>query len=789
MINNTKLLLCLMLLFGITHIRAAKGEGGISGRVIDKRTMLPLGGANIILQDMNRGTTSDTSGYYIIREVDPGSYQLEYDFLGYNKVLKGNVIVNPKRVTVLDVELEENILESETVMVQGSYFEKAKEAVVSSQTLDFEEIRRSPGDVLDIQRTVQALPSVAAGADQINELIVRGGVPGENLFLMDNIEIPNPNHFGEQGMNGGPINMLNSYMIRKVDFYAGAFSAKYGDKTSSVMDISLRDGTRERWRAESSLNMAGAGILVEGPAGFCNGSYIFSARKSYLDLILNQVGLTAVPKYHNLQSKMTLNLNKNNRLLINGVYGADAIEINEEDDRDDERVREHDVQLIGGATLHSLWSDRLYSIITASAVQNLYDTRVQEKPVMNYLYKNNSAEGEYTAKADMVYHVNDNFEASFGASYKRARFNHDIFNSADTSYWYPANSAKPDSIFRIYPDFVVNDNITTYKGALYGQVSFILMQRLKTTLGLRYDYCAYNRFASWSPRAGLSYYLSQSTSLNLAYGKHFQTPAYIEFTRNPVNRYLTNKYTEQFVVGIEHLLREDTRITVEAYQKTYRDVPIFRSITTPDPYDSFEGELVNQGTGYSRGIELFLQKKLTGGFSGMVSYSHSLARAKDPRYGTEYPWDFDFGNILTVIGGYKHAFYKQVWYKNIKRKFWFALMSVLPLFPSDEYEVSVKFSYIGGRPYTKKTYYTQHRLWITKANQAFNTERYPDYHRLDLRIDRRFIFNNWNLVLFLDCVNILGRENIWGYSYNSDGTYDRILQFETLPILGFTLEF
>jgi hypothetical protein len=287
----------------------------------------------------------------------------------------------------------------------------------------------------------------------------------------------------------------------------------------------------------------------------------------------------------------------------------------------------------------------------------------------------------------------------------------------------------------------------------------------------------------------MSYYFTPKTSFNLAYGKHFQTPAYIEFTSNPANKALQSKYTEQYVVGLEHYLREDTRITLEAYHKTYHAVPIYRSITTADPYDSYYGQLVNQGKGYSRGIELFIQKKLTSGFSGMVSYSHSLARASDPRYGTEYPWDFDFQNIATVIGGYKYPFSRKEWYRNIRRKFWFALLSIFPLFPSDEYELSLKFNYMGGRPYTRRVYYPQHRSWIIEPEQAFNTERYPSYQRLDLRVDRRFIFNNWNLVLFLDFVNLLGRDNIWGYSYKGDGSYESILQFQTLPILGFTLEF
>jgi hypothetical protein len=662
--------------------------------------------------------------------------------------------------------------------------------------MNFEEIRRSPGDVADIQRAMQALPAVVSGSDQMNEIIIRGGIPGENLFLLDGIEIPNPNHFGVQGAGGGPINLLNSYMVRNVDFYAGAFSAKYGDKASSVMDISLRNGNRDRFRAEGSLGMAGVGLLLEGPVGIADGSYIFSARKSYLDLIISSTGLTAVPNYYNFQGKMTLNLNKNNTLFINGVYGSDNIDIEGEDEagygRGAENVRNANSLSVAGLTLRTFWAKNIFSHTTLSAVRNFYDIDVFELPENNTFYTNISDELEMNLKTDFVYRMFDNLDLNFGASVKKIEFDHDIWAQGDTLFLYDPASARPDSsigIFQTYNTYEVNRKVSSYKTAFYGQASLDFLRYFRLTGGLRYGKFEYTGYEAVEPRMGLSIRLHPKLNLNFAYGKHHQTPSYIEVSAHPLNRNLKDKYTQQYVVGIDYLIREDINLVMEAYSKTYHNVPVERNLTTADPFDDFQGEMLNVGKGRAKGIELFLQKKLTRSFSTIISYAHSISEARDPRYGTYYNWDYDYRNVFTLIAGYKFSWSDDPWYQKLRSRWWFNMISWIPLSPSDEFELSLKFRYLGGRPYTPPQYYPQLREWVVEETQELNPLRYPDYHRFDIRIDRRFIFNNWNLVVFFDIMNIYNRDNIWDYQYNDDGSREDILQFQTFPVGGVSLEF
>jgi hypothetical protein len=120
---------------------------------------------------------------------------------------------------------------------------------------------------------------------------------------------------------------------------------------------------------------------------------------------------------------------------------------------------------------------------------------------------------------------------------------------------------------------------------------------------------------------------------------------------------------------------------------------------------------------------------------------------------------------------------------------WFKIFAWLPFLPADEMEISLKFRYMGGRPYTPPVYRPELKEWIVGEQQQLNTLRYPVYHRLDVRVDRRFIFDRWNMVLFFDLVNIYNRDNIWSYQYNDDGTIDEVLHYNTLPVGGISLEF
>ena len=421
---------------------------------------------------------------------------------------------------------------------------------------------------------------------------------------------------------------------------------------------------------------------------------------------------------------------------------------------------------------------------------------VYERPapqVKDIYFTNESFETEYNLKTDFSFLPTKNLQVDFGASYKRIGFDYNVHAEPDTLFLYDLlTSVRKDSIigiFRTYPAYRVDRTVSSSKNAAYAQLSYDVARPLRVTAGLRYDYFAFNNFQSVSPRIGMSYFVHPRATLNLAYGKHYQSPAFTELAANPVNRNLRNKYNDQVVLGLEYLLRDDIKLVLELYQKEYHDVPITQTLTTLDPYDFDDGTYVNLGAGQSRGFELFLQKKLTRHFSSILSYSHSVATNRDPRFNVDFDGDYDYRDVFTLITGYKYDMRAKSWYRALREKRWTAAFSWLPIWPADEVELSFKFRYLGGRPYTPPAYFPQLREWVVTEQQQLNGERYPAYHRFDFRIDRRFIFNSWNLVVFFDLVNIYNRDNIWSYQYNDDGTIEKVLQYKTLPVGGVSLEF
>jgi hypothetical protein len=404
--------LFLLLLWGTTvYSQTPQALGEIQGMVLDTTTRSPLYGAGVNVTGTRIGVMTDKDGRYRLEGVSVGTHNVRFSMIGYKSLVRTDITVSPNRITELTVSLDVEAVEMESVTVTAteSYFEKNPEAEVSGRTIDREEIMNAAGSAMDIQRVVQVLPSVTSGSDELNEIIVRGGNYGENLFLMDGIEIPNPNHFALQGAGGGPISLLRSEFIRDVNFLAGAFPARFGDKASSVLDISLRSGNRDRFLTNVDMGMAGAGFMAEGPVGD-RGSFLLSGRKSFLDLIVSSIGMTAIPRYYNFQGKLTYSLGDNHTLLWNIVYGDDNIRIKpgedvEEDDT--QNVQQSTGLVVSGLTLQSSLSKSLYAETVLSFVRNHWDTDVWEEGTTRSqsTYNNHSIESEMTLKHELTWQV------------------------------------------------------------------------------------------------------------------------------------------------------------------------------------------------------------------------------------------------------------------------------------------------------------------------------------------------------------------------------------------------
>ena len=616
--------------------------------------------------------------------------------------------------------------------------------------------------------------------------------------------------------------MVNTAFIDRIDFYAGAFSARYGDKLSSVMDVTLREGRRSRHMAEFDFNMAGIGFLLEGSVTQ-RGAYMASVSRSFLDLVIRQTGLMAIPQYSTVQAKVVYDLDHRRKLLLNFLGGVDAIVIEGEETpqtRGAENVDFRSNQVTLGLTYKDLFSQNGYFLLSLCQTRTRFDVDVYKvfpDGEHDDYFNKDDVEIETTLKGDWIYKLSKGLELSSGLNLKRVALDYNDRYGGEPLIVYgyaPDLLTAPAVVSRIYFDQYIFGNaaavvvpldtlddgdpwsrvsrIGFLKSALYGQVRWQPLPRLSLGMGGRIEHVGLTGAADFSPRLSLSYSLSDRLKINAGAGRYYQSPFHDQLnSEGGEGNNLKNYYADQGVVGLEVLLREDIRATLELYGKAYDDMVIPHAWTTLDTSDEF-GSWVNAGAGRAYGVEFFIQKKFSNHWYGTLSYSKSVSQGIDPRYPDEdrtYAWDYDFGDVMTLIGGYKISYMDYDWYHRFKKTFWAKAFSWIPVMPADEYDISFRARYVGGRPYTPKVYDHNVRRWYTYQGQEWNTSRFGHYFRFDIMLLQRFYFNKVNLVAFWDIMNIYNRDNPWDWQYMEDGTREMVWQFKTFPVGGLTLEF
>lgn len=739
--------LTLLILFATAPLLFAQNKsktGRIVGVILEQATLQPIVGVNIILINTTRGASTDVEGKFSIADVLVGAYTLKITCIGFRPVFKPDVMVSTAQPAHVHVQLEEEAIAGGEVVVTGSYFYTPKELVTSVYDMSYEEIRRQPGALSDVSRMIQTMPGVVPTNDQRNDLVVRGGSPAENLTIVDNVEVPNLNHFGAQGASGGPIGMLNTEFIRDANFLSGGFSAQYGDRLSSVLDIRLREGNRENFTGIFDLGLSGAGLAAEGPLS-SRGSWMLSARRSFLDLIIKDFGLAAVPKYSNYQVKAVYDLDKSNKLWLVSLGGIDDIHFTiDEDDKDDPSlldVKSGGWRTVTGINWMSLWNEKGYGTFAISDAINAFEQTAYDAQLQNQLiFKNRSTEGETTLKYDLVYRLSHVGELTAGVSQKFLRNHLRIEAPLGDQNLFSVDSTR---LHRLDLD----DAFTASQAGAYTQLSTTPVPKVDLTFGLRYDHFRLLEENRFSPRAALRYHFAENLNFNASFGIFHQMPPVVFVRAIPENATLDPIRAEHFVAGFSYFPRPDLKITVEGYRKNYSRYPV--SVEYPTYSLANDGDqytvsgrlipLISEGEGHSTGVELYVQQKLSDRLYGQISYSYSQTRhaAKDK---VLRPGSFDIPHVLSLVGGYRM---------------------------NERWEFSGKFTVTSGRPYTpyKMPESFEQNRPIYDLTQV-NVLRSPAYQRLDLRMDRRYHFSGWNMVTYLELQNILNRDNVFQYVWN-----------------------
>lgn len=740
---------------------SAQSTGKITGRVVDKISQQPIPGVNILVLETQFGAATDLNGEFEIANVPVGNYQVKASAIGYMSIVKSDVIVNSVRPVQLAFELNVTVLELEDITVASDFFETEPTEVSSIKKFSYEEIRRSPGGFEDVVRALSVLPGVAAQSEGRNDLVVRGGAPSENLYIVNGFVFPTINHFGNQGATGGPLSFVNLDFVEETSFSTGGFSAIYGDKLSSVLKIDLREGRDDRIGGKATISASQFGLNLEGPVND-QSNFIFSVRRSYLDFIFNAAGFNFVPEYYDLLGKYDYKIDNSNKISYLFIGALDRVKFNnndEEDIYDNARILGSDQnQYVTGISYDHLFSNGIIKL-SASRSYIKFDS-FQNDTLLNPIFKNNSIEAENELKGEVIYKMSPKSELNVGVSTKFINFESDIL--------FPKNFVTTFGDTLYQNDLNVDKNFTKY--AAHIQYSNVFFNRLRFNLGVRGDYFnAIDESFYVSPRFSSAYNFNELTSINFSTGIYHQFPSYIWLTAGNTNLSAIKVY--QYILGLKHRLSEDVQLKLEGFYKDYRDYPT----STLRPYlvlantgagyggseqnfESFGFEpLVSEGKGRARGVELSLQKRAgSTGLYGLISatYAQSDFTALD---GIEKPSAFEQNWIFNLSGGY--------------------------IF-NNEWEVSFKFRYASGSPSTP---------YNSDGSQSLSnylTDSLPPIHALDLRVDKRWHLGSVNLITYIDVQNVYNRSNIqslrWDYK---EMKVDDTSSIGILPSIGISLEF
>jgi hypothetical protein len=759
----------------------AQENGKISGRVIDARTKEPLSGVNVVLIGRGTGSASDEEGKFFIDGLANGSYQLEVSYIGYVTEIKTDIIVKNVKPVYLTIELTPGAIEGEEVVVSAGYFVEEKSTSPSTISLSKEEIRRFPGGFEDVVRTVSTLPGVAINSSGgRNDLLVRGGGPSENLYTVNNIEVPNINHFSTQGSSSGSLSFINLDFVDNVSFSTGGFGARYGDKMSSVLSLDMAEGRKDRFGGKFLISATQFGLNFEGPVGK-GGNFIFSARKSYLDFIFKAAGLPFVPVYTDFNFLAAYDISPRDKLFLIGLAALDKVD--RDQSTEENRVVNAGIldnsQNIGVAGINYR---RLlnHGYLDATVNYNLYKYRFSQVDEFEREYFNSKAnEHEFGLKLQHFRAISQKIGLLSGISGKTI-LNDNTTVFADTVYDRSGNRV-PASDLGVQTENSVNARGQKYAG--FVEFDWKLHPKFNINAGIRGDYFSFiNDPLYIAPRLSAKWILSEKHSFKVSGGIYYQSPSYV-WTVNPANENLKSLRNEMVILGWDYLVRDDVRIALEGYYKNYRDLP---SGTFPgqtdyivltntgtgyggreDDFQSFGYfPLVSTATGIAYGGEFLLQKKFStipchGQFS--ITYGKSELTAGN---GITYPNQYDQRFILNLSGGYKF---------------------------NANWEVSGKFRYFSGVPYTPVYRPPDNPLnpGVTQnLPEEYLSARLNPGHHLDVRVDRYFYLRNVTITVYADIQNVYNyripvrpRYDFW------EDTIDDTNTIGILPTIGFSLEF
>jgi len=779
----------MILLLFVISIPLAAAPGNISGFIKNINDGEPINYVNVFLENTVQGAITNSDGYYIILNVPEGTYTLVASMIGYRLQKREITVGSGERVRVnFDMEPEDIVLDEVIVSAERERFRQ--EIKISSITMDQTQLRTVPVLVeADLFRAIQMLPSVSTGSDFSSALYVRGGSPDQNLILLDGITLYNPYHFG------GLFSTFNTDAIKEAEFIAGGFSAEYGGRMSSVLDIQNREGNAKEFHGSGNVSLLSTKLLFEGPVP--RGSFMISGRRTYFDAIWEAArtvyNLTtdyypldfSFPYYfYDFQAKVNVDITDKHRTTLSGFYGNDVLWFKEEFKEGNPGESGYRLEHYG---LDWTWGNNTTSLrhrwlIRPDLIAKFFVARSRFNFDVDLLSKY-----EY-------YNIEDGDTTDIKESQKLNIFDYiaDWSQGLDMTWMINPKHTLQFGVFHKDIDFSLGAGFNTItlldsvnfsnEWGMYIQEKYRPSPLFIFQPGIRLT--RYRNTSSWYPdyRLKAKYLARENLAFTLAGGTVHQFLQTANF-ENELIRFIDIWFPTQwdqkpsraihYNAGIEYW-HNNIQFTIEGYYKEYENLLTMNEDIGGSSLISFL-----EAEGYSYGIEL-LAKKTSGNLTGWIGYSYMHTRKREIGSEDWYPPKYDRTHNLNVVAQY-----------DIDQRWYFSSSLV----------------WSSGNPYSQiygNFHYTDPISGYIQRMEIYgerNAERYPPYFRWDVGINRRGELFRQKATYYFHVINVTNHRNVFLYIYDSyRGEFDPetntstiyrrpISMFPILPTFGVEFAF
>lgn len=740
------------------------------------------------------GAVTDDNNEFSIK-VPAGRQTLQVSCVGFQSK-EIDILVNTGREVVLNIVLEPSNIQLGDVEIVAR-LDKSKPinrlSYSGARSFSTEETFRFAGSLGDPARMVRAFAGVIPVNDSRNDIVIRGNSPLGVQYILDGIEIANPNHFNAGvGMTGGQVTLLNTNLLTNSDFHLSAWPAPYGNALAGIFDLTMRRGNNKKHEFWGQMGFNGIEVGSEGFFSKNNtSSYLISYRYSIPD-IMEKFGAYKgiVPRYQDLTFKTDFDLNQKHQLSVLGLWGASNIKFTLDDviamevdfDREsltfDQRVEVNSLAYVLGATHTAKFSPKTELKTTLSFVRN--DTRmpvdtmslVQPDAEWKLFWHENAIENKYSAYSQLTHRFSYYSRLVGGVKY-------DLY---DVQYLEKVN----DYDFPGDARTVTDEKGTMSLLRAYAQYQHTLSPELSLTGGLFGMYFTLNGSKAVEPRGGIRYTPANGHTLAAAGGLYSQLQPrtfYFIQTHTPEGIVYTNKDLDfsrsaQFDASYDWAFAHNWHAKVEGYFQHLYSIPV---INDPDEYFTMleaggagqnsidrQDNLVNKGTGRNYGVELTLEKFLSQNY--YLLFNTTLYRSTYTNGFNDKRWStiFDGRYLVNLTGGYEQPL----------NKGW-------TLF------ADLKGSYAGGTRYTPVLVEeSKQKNEVIFDKERVNTLKVRDYFRMDLRIGYRKNHKRYTDELALDLQNFTNRRNIHSIYFDlNKGKYEEMTLQAFMPMVTYRVNF